>query len=286
VKRIAATLSTVFVAGCGPSRPAPATGPGDPPATDPDQDPGALARAEVLTGDWIAADGGAPVTWLRPGGPRSAIYGVAAAGTPIVWVVDDEPVTAPPAERSLRLWRYQGEDPPRVCDENPEEIDGLVWSCEEGAGGAKFWRNGSVLDVEEWTASTGPDQVHLVPRDPAAAPALEEADRQFDLDTAARGVAGWMAWFAEDAVIWRDVTEMRGKPAIEAAMTRALAAIELRWTPTVSRMLVPDSLGVTAGTSVITARVSGERSTGTYVTVWRKDPDGWRIVIDLGRDDG
>jgi hypothetical protein len=237
---------------------------------------GVLARADLLAGDWSTAGENAAVTWLRPGKPGAAIYGVAAVAVPAVWVVDD-------VDGKVRVWRYQGELPPRVCDET--EGDGLVVSCEEGAGGIKFWKNGEVLDVEEWTGSTGPDIVHLTAAELAPAPALEEAERAFDADSAARGAAAWVTAFADDGVIWRDTTLHRGSDAIEAVITKTLEAIDLRWQPTVSRILVPETLGVTAGTWVGTARADGAKATGTYLTLWRKDPTGWKIILDLGRDD-
>jgi len=267
--KISVALSIGFlVAGCGSAEPKVA--PPAPPA------PGPLSRADLLTGDWTVAGEGAAVAWLRPGGPTSAIYGVAAVAVPAIWVIDDE-------AGSVKLWRYQGETPPRTCDEAPGE--GLVVTCEDGAGGIKFWKNGEVLDVEEWTGSSGPDTVHLTPAEGAPAPELEAAERAFDADSAARGAAAWVAAFADDGVIWRDSTSHRGGAAIEAVITSTLEAIDLRWQPVVSRILVPDTLGVTAGTYVATPRDGGAASTGTYLTLWRKDAAGWKIIVDLGRAD-
>jgi hypothetical protein len=277
-------LLVVAAVGCGRSRRAePAAGRDRPVAGTVEL--GALARADLLRGDWVAAEGEVPITWLRPGTAASAIYGVAGASTPVVWVVDDEPTTAPRSARRLRMWRYRGDAPPRVCDERTGAPDALEVACEEGAGGTRFWQNGAVLDIEEWSASTGPDQVHLTRGDGVDAPALEDADRRLSADTAARGAPGWAAWFADDGVMWRDTTPHRGKPAITAAMIATLEATDLRWQPTVSRMLVPDALGVTAGTFTATPRTGGPAGTGTYVTVWRNGPDGWKIIVDLGRPD-
>lgn len=272
--KISATLSiALFASACGPKSSSPR-----PPEPPPASTAGAavLERAALLTGDWSVAGEGAPVVWLRPGAPGAAIYGVAAVAVPAVWVVDD-------VDGKVKVWRYQGEAPPRVCDE--ADGDGLAVSCEAGAGGIKFWQNGEVLDVEEWTGSSGPDTVHLTPTELAAAPELEDAERAFDADSAKRGAAAWVAAFADDGVIWRDTTPHRGSDAIEAAITRTLEAIDLRWQPTVSRILVPDALGVTAGTWVGTSRTDGAKATGTYLTIWRKDPAGWKIILDLGRDD-
>src|SRR5688500_15692721 len=181
---ISIALATFSVAGCGSSTRAPASGPGGGQSTA--DAPTALARADLLAGDWLVAAEQAKVTWLRPGPSTSAFFGVAAVAVPVVWVVDDAPPEQPHADRHLVVWRYQG-DSARVCEEKPGDPEGVVFACEEGAGGTKFWRNGGVLDVEEWTASSGPDQVHLTPGEGQPAPELEAADRQFDLDVAKGG---------------------------------------------------------------------------------------------------
>jgi len=269
---------SIAIGGCGSRAGAPAPAP---PAAA-----GALARAGLLAGDWRVAGDDAAVTWLRPGGEISAIYGVAATAVPVAWVIDDAPDEAAPADRHVVLWRYQGDAAPRVCAEKVDEPDGLTFACEEGAGGTKFWRNGEVLDVEDWTASSGPDRVHLNPAQGAPAPDLEAADRQFDQDTAAKGADGWVAWFADDGVQWQGTKAIRGHDAIRAGMTATLQRADLRWQPTVSRMLVPDTLGVTAGTWTVTPRQGPNPPRhGTYMTVWHKAPLGWRILMDVGRPD-
>jgi ketosteroid isomerase-like protein len=278
---ISIALATFSFTGCGSSTRAPAPGPGGGPSGA--DSSAALDRADLLAGDEPVAREQAKVTWLRPGPANSALFGVAAVAAPVVWVVDDAPPEQPHADRHLVVWRYQA-DSAQTCEEKPGDPEGLVFSCDEGAGGTKFWRNGEVLDVEEWTGSSGPDQVHLTPAEGQPAPELEAADRQFDAEVAKGGATAWAAWFADDGVQWWETKAIRGHEQILAEMTPVLESTDLRWTPTVSRMLA-DGFGVTSGTSTSTPRDGSEGRTGVYVTLWRKDPQGWRIVLDTGRTD-
>jgi ketosteroid isomerase-like protein len=278
---ISIALFALSLAGCGSSTRPPASGGDDPPSTS--DTPSALARADLLAGDWLVAGEQAKVTWLRPGPENSAVFGVAAVAVPVVWVIDDAPAESPVADRHLVLWRYQG-NAARFCEEKTGEPEGLTLACEDGAGGTKFWRNGEVLDVEEWTGSTGPDQVHLTPGEGQPAAELEAADRQFDAEVAVGGAKAWAGWFADDGVQWWETQEIRGPQAILAEMTPVLESTDIRWQPTVSRMLA-DGFGVTAGTAIFTSRDGSARRTGVYVTLWRKGPQGWRIVLDTGRTD-
>jgi hypothetical protein len=277
VKVSAILFSAFFVAGCGSSR---STPPAGPVAATPDEPPvGEIARVkELLHGDWAVAGEQVPVVWLHPHGGLSVMYGAAAATVPVIWVFDDV------EGGLLEVYRYQGENV-RNCQEKKDGGEGLLFSCEEGAGGVQFKRNGESLDIEEWTASSGPDTFHLLEGDGAPAPELEDADRQFAVDTAAKGADGWLPWFADDAMVWQGTTVLKDKAAREADIRETFEQIQLEWTPTVSRMLVPGALGVTSGTSVVTPKAGGEPHTGTYVTMWRKDPAGWRIILDTGRPD-
>jgi ketosteroid isomerase-like protein len=273
--------------GCGPSHPkltgpvaaTPDAGPAEPPI-------GAMARAaEVLAGDWGVAGQETPVVFLHPGGGLSAIYGVAATRVPVVWTFDDAPVDAAPDDRHLEMFQYRA-DLVRDCEEKADAGEGITFSCEDGAGGLHFLANGrQALDVEEWTADDGPDLTHLVEGDGAPAPALEQADLAFEADTQARGADGWVAAYAADAVEWQGTTQIKGLDAIRADITPTLAAGTLTWKPTVSRMLVADALGVTAGTFEFAAKDGSGVGKGTYVTIWRKDGGSWKVVFDSGRPD-
>ena len=122
--------------------------------------------------------------------------------------------------------------------------------------------------------------------DPETARAeLLAADRAFAQATAENGIEGWLAWFADDGAMTLAGVELRGHAAIREAMTPLLSdpASRLVWDP-VSAEASPDAtLGYTTGRYRV-VRVPGDSvlSRGTYVTVWRRTPDGWKVVMDIG----
>lgn len=240
--------------------------------------------AALLAGDWTAAAYGTSVTWMRPGRPDGAIYGVALADPPAVWVIDDEPTDQPADQRWLRLSVYEpGAPAPRRCDHDRDQPEGLWFACTDDAGGTlRFVQNGDLLDYEIATDTTGPFTFHHSPGDPLpAAPDAAEADRAFDADTDARGADGWATWFADDGVQWDDDVPLVGPDAIRAYMGPVLEGGKLRWQPTTSKLAPDGALATTSGTW----RFDPPGITGTFVTVWRKDPDGWRVIFDVGRPD-
>jgi ketosteroid isomerase-like protein len=118
--------------------------------------------------------------------------------------------------------------------------------------------------------------------------ALIEADRAFAAETAARGVEGWLAWFAEDGRMFPDGREIvHGKATIRELMTPVLGPPEnsLRWEPLGGELADSGDLGYTYGHSVARRNAEGrlEERPGKYVTVWKKQPDGqWRVALDIG----
>jgi ketosteroid isomerase-like protein len=120
-----------------------------------------------------------------------------------------------------------------------------------------------------------------------AAPALSAADREFDVDTAATGVDGWVAHFAPNGVMLQgEGPAISGTEAIRTAMEGPLASSSLRWQPTESGMVVDGQLGYTVG-RYESRRKSADGSekigTGTYLTIWKKMADGsWKVVFDTG----
>jgi ketosteroid isomerase-like protein len=120
--------------------------------------------------------------------------------------------------------------------------------------------------------------------------ALMAADREFDAETAARGVDGWVSWFAPNgSMLLGEGPPIVGHDAIRAAMTPAFARSSLRWQPERAESLIPGALGVTTGSFVsTTVDDSGvsKQSTGHYISVWKKLADGaWRVVFDTGVPD-
>lgn len=125
-------------------------------------------------------------------------------------------------------------------------------------------------------APAGPVTVTLTAAPGTPAKDLEELDRKFDVDSAARGADAWVEIWAPDGGM--------GEPRIEGAdnirdkVAKRAASGTLRWKPTTSG--VRGNLGFTLGTWVF-----GEgKAHGSYCTIWRRQPDGaWKIAYDTGR---
>jgi len=121
---------------------------------------------------------------------------------------------------------------------------------------------------------------------------LIAADQAFAAATAARGLEGWMAAFDSTAIQMEpDVAFTPGVAAIRAGIAPAFAdtSWHLTWEPTMAFASEAGDLGYTLGTWRATrlTKTGAERiTTGKYVTIWRKQPDGsWKVVFDGGNPD-
>ena len=110
---------------------------------------------------------------------------------------------------------------------------------------------------------------------------LIRADATFNDDTAARGVDGWVAAFAEDgAMLPAGGAMKKGPAAIREAMGGLGKTLKLTWAPVFARVSDDGTLGYTIGN--YTAETPRGVVQGKYLTVWRKTPAGWRVVADIG----
>ncbi len=123
---------------------------------------------------------------------------------------------------------------------------------------------------------------------PALTPDVEflfNLDAQFARDTAQGGGAAFAKWFAPDAVtLSNGKAAVIGQAAIAAAANWTPAQYQLTWTPDGARMSPDGDMGFTwghyegrskdrDGTPILT--------TGRYMTVWKKQPDGkWKVELD------
>lgn len=102
------------------------------------------------------------------------------------------------------------------------------------------------------------------------------------------GVAYAAMFDAEAVKIEAGAAPLRGRDAAVAATMRCGTACSLTWEPQAAA--ANGALGYTWGTYVFT-QTSGDgseqRSTGIYVTVWRRDERGdWKAVLDSRARDG
>jgi ketosteroid isomerase-like protein len=121
---------------------------------------------------------------------------------------------------------------------------------------------------------------------------LKQADRDFAAETADRGLDGWMAYFADDAarpVFGGKVT--RGRSDIRAADSLMFTdpTVRLVWDPTHAGAFRDDDHGYTMGRyQVVKLEEGSPRDTlseGFYLSIWRRDTDGWRVILDTGVSD-
>ena len=123
----------------------------------------------------------------------------------------------------------------------------------------------------------------------AARAAIRDADVAFAQASKARGADAWAEYFADSGVQMNPGHNYVGKAAIRALMTPDLADTThlLSWTPGSVEVAASGDLGYTIGRWELGPRVGGPALVrGSYVTIWRKQPDGsWKVVLDAGNAD-
>lgn len=107
---------------------------------------------------------------------------------------------------------------------------------------------------------------------------LWQAELDFVARTSARGADGWAESFAEDGVQLLPGSD----PVVgrEEILRRASAGLpdDFSWQPLCAMVSNDETLGFTYGTWRI-----GDRATGMYTSVWRRDADGhWKVAVDSG----
>ena len=121
---------------------------------------------------------------------------------------------------------------------------------------------------------------------------LLEADRDFARATAAERLEGWVRFFAEDGAMFPQGSPVvRGHQAIRTLMGPVFETdgFSLTWEPLEAEVSEGGDLGYTHGT--FESRFPGPDgevtvTTGKYLKVWRKQPDGsWKVAADIGNDD-
>lgn len=124
--------------------------------------------------------------------------------------------------------------------------------------------------------------------DPAEA--IKQADRDFCRDTRARGLEGWLAWWGEGSYLGDD-PEVRGPEKLRRHYSGLFSRknLDFQWEPTHGEIYPSGDMGYTSGR--YTLSFDGQdgkpvRSTGSYLTVWKKQKDGsWKIFTDMGSPD-
>ena len=129
------------------------------------------------------------------------------------------------------------------------------------------------------TPTLSPGVVHLL-----------ELEGEFQEAVAAGGGAAFAKWFADDAVALNN-----GKPATLGRGAIALEATwdpkqyQLTWVAQGAQMGPSNDMGFTWGHYVGRAKTrDGQEvvTSGRYMTIWKKVPDGsWKVALDASADD-
>ena len=145
----------------------------------------------------------------------------------------------------------------------------------------------SILPLPSGSPATSYSIQSLV-RTPTLSPGaltLLELEGRFSQDVAAGGGKAFTSWFADDAV-----TLNNGRPAVQGRGNIAAQATwdpkdyQLTWVAEGAQMGPSNDMGFTWGTYEGRSKdKNGEPvvTTGRYITVWRKQPDGqWKVAMD------
>jgi len=119
---------------------------------------------------------------------------------------------------------------------------------------------------------------------------LFEMEARFEKDVVARGGAGFASWFADDGVaLGNGKAPLIGKVAIAQSATWSPKDYQLTWTPTGGMVSPAGDMGYTWGHYEGRSKDANGNpvlTSGRYITIWRKQPDGtWKVVLDAGADD-
>ncbi len=119
---------------------------------------------------------------------------------------------------------------------------------------------------------------------------LFDLEARFAKDVLERGGAGFAAWFADDGVaLGNGAAPLIGKVAIAKSANWLPNDYQLTWTPTDAMMGPSGDMGYTWGHYEGRSKDANGNpvlTSGRYITMWRKGPDGgWKVVLDAGANE-
>jgi len=119
---------------------------------------------------------------------------------------------------------------------------------------------------------------------------LFELETRFQKDVAEHGGAGFASWFADDGVaLGNGAAPLIGKVAIAKSASWLPKDYQLTWTPTEGMMGPSGDMGYTWGHYEGHSKDANGNpvvTSGRYITMWRKEPDGtWKVVLDAGSNE-
>ena len=119
---------------------------------------------------------------------------------------------------------------------------------------------------------------------------LYDLEARFGKDVAARGGAAFADWFAPDGVLLGNGQQpLVGLVAILKSVNWSPRDYQLTWTPSDAVLEPSGDMGYTWGHfegHSKDANGNPVTTSGRYMTIWRKQPDGsWKVVLDAGSNE-
>jgi len=115
-------------------------------------------------------------------------------------------------------------------------------------------------------------------------------EARFAKDVLERGGAAFADWFAEDGVaLGNGQAPLVGRVAIAKSANWDPKVYQLIWTPTDATMGPSADIGYTWGHFEGHSKDANGfpvTTTGRYITIWRKQPNGnWKVALDAGSNE-
>jgi len=248
----------------------------------------ALAPLAWWLGDWEAQDGSTREHWVAAAG---AIYGVSFQGkdgqTFEVMIVDDGEDRGKP-DGVLRFLSMPGGQQSTEFRQRTIADQSALFANDDNdfPKTIRYAREGDALAATFAGDDERKQEVRFRRAPTARAPELEAADRAFAADAAKRGAEGWTAAFDPEGWMLLGSGNKLDHDAMAEQMRPILTSGKLEWAPLASGR--DGDLGYTVGKATFTAtqgNAQGDaRRLTTYITLWRKQPDGgWKALFDTGR---
>jgi len=148
-----------------------------------------------------------------------------------------------------------------------------------------------------WGQLPEPDSLSASAPNPLSDPTVKpgkmlrfDLEARFAKDVAERGGAAFADWFAPDGVVLGNGQQpMVGLVAIVKSANWSPRDYQLTWTPTDAVLGPSGDMGYTWGHfegHSKDANGNPVTTSGRYMTIWRKQPDGgWKVVLDAGSNE-
>jgi ketosteroid isomerase-like protein len=119
---------------------------------------------------------------------------------------------------------------------------------------------------------------------------LFDLEARFAKDVLERGGKAFAEWFTEDGVVLGNgQAPVVGRVAIAKSTTWSPKDYQLIWTPTDATIGPSGDIGYTWGHfegHSKDANGNPVTTSGRYITIWRKQPDGtWKVALDAGSNE-